>query len=136
QIDRMEKVAAPMAAGKTIKFQFPQPPRSGLRVIALKDVDHSYGNVVVYRGLNFHAERGQRTVLVGPNGSGKSTLLKLLAGVLPVQQGTREPGHNVRVGYFSQTRIDVLNAKHTVLESALDAPNPVSEQTARTSRGA
>src|SRR5205085_8170439 len=78
QIDRMEKVAAPMAAGKTIKFQFPQPPRSGLRVIALKDVDHSYGNVVVYRGLNFHAERGQRTVLVGLNGSGNSTLLNLL----------------------------------------------------------
>ena len=135
QIDRMEKIAAPTAPGKTIKFHFPQPPRSGLRVIALKDVDHAYGDVVVYRGLNFHAERGQRTVLVGPNGAGKSTLLKLLGGVLPVQQGTREPGHNVRVGYFSQTRIDVLNAKHTVLESALDAPNPVSAQTARTVLG-
>src|SRR5438105_6448183 len=135
QIDRMEKIAAPTAPGKTIKFHFPQPPRSGLRIIALKDVDHAYGDVVVYRGLNFHAERGQRTVLVGPNGAGKSTLLKLLGGVLPVQQGTREPGHNVRVGYFSQTRIDVLNAKHTVLESALDAPNPVSAQTARTVLG-
>jgi len=135
QIDRMEKIAAPTAPGKTIKFHFPQPPRSGLRIIALKDVDHAYDDVVVYRGLNFHAERGQRTVLVGPNGAGKSTLLKLLGGVLPVQQGTREPGHNVRVGYFSQTRIDVLNAKHTVLESALDAPNPVSAQTARTVLG-
>ena len=135
QIDRMEKIAAPTTPGKTIKFHFPQPPRSGLRIIALKDVDHAYGDVVVYRGLNFHAERGQRTVLVGPNGAGKSTLLKLLGGVLPVQQGTREPGHNVRVGYFSQTRIDVLNAKHTVLESALDAPNPVSAQTARTVLG-
>ena len=136
QIDRMEKIGAPTAPGKTIKFHFPQPKRSGLRAITLKDVNHAYGDLVVYRGLNFHAERGQRTVLVGPNGAGKSTLLKLLGGVLPVQQGTREPGHNVRVGYFSQTRIDVLNAKHTVLESALDAPNPVSEQTARTVLGA
>src|SRR2546423_9244289 len=136
QIDRMEKIAAPTAQTKTIKFHFPQPPRSGLRVVTLKDVDHAYGDVVVYRGLNFHAERGQRTVLVGPNGAGKSTLLKLLAGVLPVQHGTREPGHNVRVGYFSQNRIDVLNTKLTVLESALDAPNPVSEQTARTVLGA
>src|SRR5437588_1297827 len=135
QIDRMEKIAAPTAPGKTIKFHFPQPPRSGLRIIALKDVDHAYDDVVVYRGLNFHAERGQRTVLVGPNGAGKSTLLKLLGGVLPVQHGTREPGHNVRVGYFSQNRIDVLNTKLTVLESALDAPNPVSEQTARTVLG-
>jgi ATP-binding cassette subfamily F protein 3 len=135
QIDRMKKIAAPVARGKTIKFHFPQPVRSGLRVITLKDVDHAYGDLVVYRGLQFHAERGQRTVLVGPNGAGKSTLLKLLTGVLPVQHGVREPGHNVRAGYFSQNRIDVLNASHTVLDSARDMPNPVSEQTARTVLG-
>ena len=135
QIDRMEKIAAPVARGKTIKFHFPQPVRSGLRIITLKDVDHAYGDLVVYRGMQFHAERGQRTVLVGPNGAGKSTLLKLLAGVLHVQHGIRELGHNARAGYFSQNRIDVLNPKHTVLESALDAPKPVPEQTARTVLG-
>src|SRR5437868_2254796 len=135
QIDRMEKIAAPVAQSKSIKFHFPQPPRSGLRVVTLKDVDHAYGNRVVYRGLTFHAERGQRMVLVGPNGAGKSTLLKLLAGILPVQHGVRELGHNVRTGYFSQNRIDVLNASHTVLDSARDMPNPVSEQTARSVLG-
>src|SRR5438477_547954 len=135
QIDRMKKIAVPVARGKTIKFHFPQPVRSGLRVITLKDADHAYGDVVVYRGMQYHAERGQRTVLVGPNGAGKSTLLKLLARVLPVQHGVRELGHNVRTGYFSQNRIDVLNASHTVLDSARDMPNPVSEQTARTVLG-
>src|SRR5213595_3580714 len=135
QIDRMKQIAAPVARGKTIKFHFPQPVRSGLRVITLKDVDHAYGDLVVYRGMQFHAERGQRTVLVGPNGAGKSTFLKLLSGVLPVQHGVRELGHNVRTGYFSQNRIDVLNASHTVLDSARDMPNPVSEQTARTVLG-
>jgi ATP-binding cassette, subfamily F, member 3 len=135
QIDRMKKIAAPVARGKTIKFHFPQPVRSGLRVIKLNDVDHAYGDRVVYRGLQYHAERGQRTVLVGPNGAGKSTLLKLLAGVLSVQHGVRELGHNVRTGYFSQNRIDVLNASHTVLDSARDMRNPVSEQTARTVLG-
>lgn len=135
QIDRMKKIAAPVARGKTIKFHFPQPVRSGLRVITLKDVDHAYGDLVVYRGMQYHAERGQRTVLVGPNGAGKSTLLKLLAGVLPVEHGIRQLGHNVRTGYFSQNRIEVLNASHTVLESARDMPNPVSEQTARTVLG-
>ncbi len=135
QIDRMEKIEAPVAEGKKIKFRFPQPVRSGLRAITLKDVDHAYEELMVYRGLNFEAERGQRTVLVGPNGAGKSTLLKLLAGVLSVQRGTREPGHNVRVGYFSQHRVDTLNVHNTVLENVLDAPNPVSEQTARTVLG-
>jgi ATP-binding cassette, subfamily F, member 3 len=135
QIDRMEKIAAPTAQAKTIKFRFPQPPRSGLRAITLKDVRHAYDSLVVYERLNFEAERGQRTVLVGPNGAGKSTLLKLLAGVLPVQKGERELGHNVRVGYFSQHRVEMLNVRQTVLESVLDAPDPVPEQMARTVLG-
>ena len=135
QIDRMEKIAAPTAQAKTIKFRFPQPPRSGLRAISLKKVQHSYGDLVVYRDLNFEAERGQCTVLVGPNGAGKSTLLKLLAGVLSVQSGERELGHNVRVGYFSQHRGETLNVRQTVLETVLDSSDPVSEQTARTVLG-
>jgi ATP-binding cassette subfamily F protein 3 len=101
----------------------------------LKDVHHAYDQLVVYNQLNFPAERGQRTVLVGPNGAGKSTLLKLLAGVLPVQRGARELGHNVRVGYFSQHRVETLDVRQTVLESVLDASDPVPEQTARTVLG-
>ncbi len=135
QIARMEKIEAPTARERTVKFRFPQPVRSGQRVITLEDVNHAYGDQVVYRGLHFRAERGQRTVLVGPNGAGKSTLLKLLAGVLPVAQGTRVLGHNVKVGYFSQFRIDMLDPTQTVLQTARDMPNPVSEQTARTVLG-
>ncbi len=135
QIDRMEKIEAPLSQEKTVHMRFPQPPRSGIRAITLKDIDFSYGDLVVYRGLEFEAERGQRTVLVGPNGAGKSTLLKLLAGTLMPARGTREPGHNVKVGYFSQHRMETLNARHTVLESVQDMPNPVGEQQARTVLG-
>ncbi|HEV8185554.1 MAG TPA: ABC-F family ATP-binding cassette domain-containing protein [Chthoniobacterales bacterium] len=135
QIDRMEKIDAPVSREKTVHFHFPQPPRSGHRVIKLENVDHAYGDLVVYRGLNFEAERGQRTVLVGPNGSGKSTLLKLLGGSLEVQSGTREVGHNVKVGYFSQFRVEMLKPMMTVLDTARDMPNPVSEQVARTVLG-
>ena len=135
QIERMEKIEAPLGQEKTVSFRFPQPPRAGQRVITLKDVRHAYGDLVVYEALNFEAERGQRTVLVGPNGAGKSTLLKLLGGTLPVQTGERNPGHNVKVGYFAQYRVEMLNPRHTVLESVLDCENPVSEQTARTVLG-
>ena len=135
QIDRMEKIEAPMAAQRGVHFSFPQPARSGIRAITLKEVDHAYGDLVVYRGLNFQAERGQRTVLVGPNGSGKSTLLKLLSGTLAVQNGERELGHNVKVGYFAQYRVEMLDSRHTVLQSACDMSNPPSEQTARTVLG-
>ncbi|MBA2431780.1 MAG: ATP-binding cassette domain-containing protein, partial [Chthoniobacterales bacterium] len=135
QIERMEKIDAPVSREKTVHFHFPQPPRSGHRVIKLENIDFAYDDLVVYRGLDFEAERGQRTVLVGPNGSGKSTLLKLLSGSLEAQSGTRDVGHNVKVGYFSQYRVDMLKPGMTVLDTARDMPNPVSEQVARTVLG-
>jgi ATP-binding cassette subfamily F protein 3 len=132
-------INAPEAEIARLHFRFPQPPRSGLRVVRLIDVTQAYGGQVVYRGLYFTAERGQRIVLVGPNGAGKSTLLKILAGVVPIQAGSRELGHNVRAGYFSQNRLDVLNPGHTVLAEAMElrVHNPdLTEQTARTLLGA
>src|SRR5262249_33249173 len=135
QIDRMEKVEAPTSDERKIDFQFPQPQRSGQRVIKLEQIHHAYGENVVYRGMDFQAERGQRIVLVGPNGAGKSTLLKILAGVLTPQSGTRALGHNVKAGYYSQYRVDMLDPKRTVLEEGLDTPQRVSEQFVRTLLG-
>ena len=134
-IDRMEKLDAPVAAAKTVKFRFPQPPRSGQRVLALKGLDFAYGETPVYQGLDFEIERGQRMVLVGPNGAGKSTLLKLLAGALKPQGGKHELGHNVKLGYFAQYRGDVLNMRHTVLQSAMDLPSRPGENLCRTLLG-
>jgi ATP-binding cassette, subfamily F, member 3 len=135
QIERMQKIEAPVAEARGIQFRFPQPARSGLRVITLKDIDHAYGATQVYRSMHFIAERGQRIVLVGPNGAGKSTLLKLLAGVLPVQSGARELGLNVNVGYYAQYRVEMLRAERSVLEEALDTPQRVSEEFVRTVLG-
>jgi len=135
QIERMDKIAAPEADAPTLDFQFPQPQRSGLRVIKLEDIHQAYGENVVYRGINFQAERGQRVVLVGPNGAGKSTLLKILAGVLTPQSGTRTPGHNVKVGYYSQYRVEMLHADRTVLDEAFDTPQRLTEQFVRTLLG-
>jgi ATP-binding cassette subfamily F protein 3 len=135
QIERMEKIEAPEEEERKIHFRFPQPQRSGLKVISLKGVDYAYGPNVIYRGLEFHAERGQRVVLVGPNGAGKSTLLKILAGVLPPQAGLRELGHNSKSGYYSQHRVDMLHPERTVLEEGLDTPQRVTEEFVRTVLG-
>jgi ATP-binding cassette subfamily F protein 3 len=136
QVERMEKIEAPDSGDQKIKFHFPQPPRSGLKVIALKNIHHAYGQNVIYRGMDFQAERGQRTVLAGPNGAGKSTLLKILAGVAHPQQGVRELGHNTRVGYCSQYRVDMLQPGRTVFEEALDTPQRMTEESIRTLLGA
>ena len=111
QIERMEKIEAPVSdEKKKIRISvFRSHNGSGLKVITLEgQFHHAYGANVVYHGIDYLAERDQRVVLVGPNGAGKSTLLKILAGVLPAQGGVRELGHNVKAGYYSQYRVDML----------------------------
>mgnify|MGYP002788631814 CR=1 FL=1 len=141
QIERLmeDAVEEPTEELKRINFKFPQPPRSGLKVITLENVHQAYGNHIVYRDLNFVAERGQRIVLVGPNGAGKSTLLKILADVVPIQGGVRELGSNVVVGYFAQNRTDNLRADLTVFENVMELrtnENQLTEQQARAILGA
>ncbi len=141
QIERLQEVAVeePTEELKRINFKFPQPPRSGLKVVELEHVQQAYGEHVVYRDLNFTAERGQKIVLVGPNGAGKSTLLKILAGILPIQGGTQELGSNVFTGYFAQNRLDNLNPDLTVFENVMElrtVENQLSEQQARAILGA
>jgi ATP-binding cassette subfamily F protein 3 len=135
QIERMERIEAPVQDERTIQFRFPQPQRSGLKAVTLSQIHQSYGDHVVYQGMDFQAERGQRIVLVGPNGAGKSTLLKILAGVVPFQAGTRDLGHNVKIGYYAQYRVETLNPEHTVLKEASDTPQQVAEQFIRTVLG-
>jgi ATP-binding cassette subfamily F protein 3 len=141
QIERLEAVAVdePQDDLKRIHFKFPKPPRSGLKVVELANVQQAYGDKVVYRNLDFTAERGQRIVLVGPNGAGKSTLLKILAGVVPIQGGTRELGSNVVTGYFAQNRLDNLHADATVFENVMELrtnENQLTEQQGRAILGA
>ncbi len=141
QIDRLKDVAIdePGEELKRINFRFPQPPRSGLKVVNLKNVQQAYGDHIVYRDLNFIAERGQKLALVGPNGAGKSTLLKILADVIPIQGGTRALGSNVIPGYFAQNRADNLKLDATVFENVMElrtAENDLTEQQARAILGA
>jgi ATP-binding cassette subfamily F protein 3 len=141
QIERLKEAAVeePTEELKKMNFKFPQPPRSGLKVIELEHVQQAYGDFVVYKDLNFTAERGQGIVLIGPNGAGKSTLLKILAGVIPIQGGTRELGSNVVPGYFAQNRLDNLNPDATVFENVMELrtnENQLTEHQARAILGA
>ncbi len=141
QIERLKEAAVeePTEELRKMNFKFPQPPRSGLKVITLEHVKQAYGDHVVYKDLNFTCERGQRIVLVGPNGAGKSTLLKILADVIPTQGGTRELGTNVVAGYFAQNRLDNLDTSMSVFENVMSlrtVENQLTEQQARAILGA
>ncbi|MCM8797718.1 MAG: ATP-binding cassette domain-containing protein, partial [Candidatus Omnitrophica bacterium] len=139
-LERLEKeaVVLPPDPRESIRnFHFPPTRRSGHRVITLEDISKSYGETHVYKNLNFEITQGEKAVLTGENGAGKSTLLKILAGVIDIDSGRRVVGYNVEIGYFSQTRLDVLNPENTVLKEVYSAaPGYMPEETIRTILGA
>ncbi|MCX5700467.1 MAG: ABC-F family ATP-binding cassette domain-containing protein [Candidatus Omnitrophica bacterium] len=139
-LERLEKeaVVLPMDVRESISsFSFPATRRSGHKIITLNQVIKNYGDIQVYQDLDFEITQGEKAVLAGENGAGKSTLLKILAGVVNIDSGERIVGHNVDIGYFSQTRTDVLSMENTVLREAYSAaPGFMSEETIRTILGA
>ena len=128
QLDKVKRIELQRDT-KRLRFKFPDPTPSGKVVFELTGIAKRYGEKVVYDGLNFSVDRGQRVALVGENGAGKSTLLKILSGVLPFDEGKRTLGHGVTVHYFAQHQAEILNPEHSILESLEDAA-PMAERNA------
>src|SRR2546427_3029068 len=121
QLEKIDRLPPPDGHDRVLKIRLPEAVRSGRAVVELTGAQKHYGAVRVYDGAEELIERGQRVALVGPNGAGKTTLLKLLAGVLPLDGGTRRLGHNVRLGYFAQDHAEMLDAGRTVLAEVMGA---------------
>jgi ATP-binding cassette subfamily F protein 3 len=140
ELERLEKnaVVLPPDPRESIRdFHFPACSESGHLVISLRQASKGYGDIQVYKDLDFEITKGEKAVLAGENGAGKSTLLKMLAGIINLDSGERKIGYNVEVGYFSQTRTDVLNVENTVLQEAYSAaPGYMAEEAIRTILGA
>ena len=130
QLEKVQRIQLPRAT-KRVHYSFPEPSRSGALAISLTNVGKSYGDHTVYRGLNLDLMRGDRVALVGPNGAGKTTLLKILAGVLPFDNGERKTGSNVITAYYSQHLFDLLNLGNTLIEELQQAAPGESEQNLR-----
>jgi ATP-binding cassette subfamily F protein 3 len=139
-LERMkeERIILPPDPRQSINsFIFPGARRSGHRVLNLNRISKAYGDIQVYKDFDFEITSGEKAVLTGENGAGKSTLLKILAGIVAIDSGQRVVGHNVDIGYFSQTRTDVLNIENTVLGEAYSAASGyMAEESIRTILGA
>ena len=122
KLEKMERIQVPLEK-KSVHFNFQQPPRTGDLVVEVKDLHKSFGEKVIYDGLDLSLYRGDKVALVGPNGAGKSTLLKMIAGVLTPDSGTIKYGTHVSKTYFAQHQLEELNPHNTVFEE-LDGVAP------------
>ena len=134
QLEKIQIIKLPRATRK-VRYSFPEPPRSGSEVITLTNVSKSYGDIVVYRGMDLTLSRGDRVALVGPNGAGKTTMLKILAGVVPVDEGERKTGHNVVTTYYAQHVLELLNPNNTLIEELQQSAPMESDQNLCTTLG-
>jgi len=126
KLDKIEKIEMPRRR-QTVQFEFRTPPRSGDDVAGFRGVHKSYGSQTIYAGFDFQVRRKERWCVLGANGAGKSTLLKLVAGTTEPDQGKVVVGSNVRMGYFAQHSMDLLDGDDTIFES-LDKSFPQAGQ--------
>ena len=126
KLDKIERVEPPRRR-QSIQFEFRSPPRSGDDVASFRNVHKGYGSQPIYTGLDFQVRRKERWCVLGANGAGKSTLLKLVAGQTGPDQGSVSTGSSVRMGYFAQHSMDLLDGEDTVFES-LDESFPQAGQ--------
>ncbi len=123
KIDRVE----PPKRRQTVLFEFPPAPRSGEDVASLRNVHKRYGSRSIYEGLDFQVRRRERWCVLGVNGAGKSTLLKLVTGTTDPDEGRVSLGASVKMGYFAQHAMELLDGEHTVFQS-LEASFPQAAQ--------
>jgi ATPase subunit of ABC transporter with duplicated ATPase domains len=120
KLEKIERVEPPRRR-QTVAFDFLPAPRSGEDVVSLKRVQKAYGSRVIYDGLDFMVRRRERWCVMGVNGAGKSTLLKLVTGSTEPDDGTVALGGSVKMGYFAQHAMDLLDGERTVFQSLEDA---------------
>lgn len=116
KIDRVE----PPKRRQIVSFEFQPAPRSGEDVVNLKNVHKKYGSRSIYEGLDFVVRRRERWCIMGINGAGKSTLLKLVTGSTAPDQGSVALGASVKMGYFAQHAMDILDGERTVFQMLED----------------
>ncbi|NES86090.1 MAG: ABC-F family ATP-binding cassette domain-containing protein [Moorea sp. SIO2B7] len=136
QLEKTERIEAPTANLKTLKFQFPPAPRSGFEVVKIKDLVHDYDDKILFLGADLLIERGDRIAFIGPNGCGKSTLLRMIMGMEKPTEGIVGLGkHNVIPGYFEQNQAEALELSKTVMETIHDEVPDWKNQEVRTLLG-
>lgn len=124
KLEKIERVEI-QAEEKVMQFDFPPPPRSGNDVVKFVDLAKVYELETgekrpVFSGVSGVVRRLDKIAVVGVNGAGKSTLLKVICGETQPTSGVCQVGAGVKLGYFSQHALDVLDSDKTVYDELHD----------------
>jgi ATP-binding cassette, subfamily F, member 3 len=121
QLDKIERIEAPTGSMRTLRFRFPDAPRSGRETVIIENLVKTYGDRILFLGADLLIERGDRIAILGPNGAGKSTLLHMMVGLETPDEGSIKIGeHNVIPGYFEQNQAEALDLNKTVVQTIHD----------------
>jgi ATP-binding cassette, subfamily F, member 3 len=121
QLDKIERIEAPTGSVRTLRFRFPDAPRSGRETVIIEKLVKTYGDRILFLEANLLIERGDRVAILGPNGAGKSTLLHMMVGLETPDEGSVKIGeHNVIPGYFEQNQAEALDLNKTVVQTIHD----------------
>jgi ATPase subunit of ABC transporter with duplicated ATPase domains len=124
KLEKIEKLEPPKKR-ELVPFEFRVPPRSGNDVLVVKGLNKRYGERVIYDNFDFEIKRGERWCVMGVNGAGKTTLLKLVAGVTQADSGEVRVGASVKLGYFAQSALEILDPAITVWDQ-IDRAFPIA----------
>jgi len=120
QLDRMDKIEIEEEDTATMRFSFPPAPHSGKVTLQVNELSKKYDDQLIFSGVNFNIERGEKVSFVGKNGEGKSTLARIIQGEKP-SSGKVELGYQVKIGYFAQNQAEVLDSDKTVFQTIDEA---------------
>ena len=134
KLDKLERIEVEGVDSSKMNISFPPCPASGKIVLTAKDLEKSYGDLQLFKDVEFIVARGERVALIGKNGTGKTTMSKIIIGK-ESHTGTLEPGHNVRIGYYAQNQSDLLDMNKTVLATIEDEMTPAMQINPRTLLG-
>ena len=134
-LEKMDLMEPPTSSLR-FSFNFQAPSRAAKVVLELRKTSKSYGEQPVFNDINLTIQRGERFAVIGANGNGKTTLAKLMAGVLTPDSGKRVIGTGVRIGYFAQQQLELLNPQQTVLESLSSVAGDMGQGQLRSLLGA
>ena len=136
QLDKIERIEAPDSDVRTLRFKFPEAPRSGREVAIIENLTHMYEEKILFLGAELLIERGDKIAIVGPNGAGKSTLLRLLMGTETPMEGKIQLGdYNVIPGYFEQNQAEALDLNKSVMDTIHDEVPDWTNEEVRTILG-